>query len=280
MASCQVQGEPDLYGLGIRVAFYIQWFGAIVIEYLDMSDLPDMRLIGLLFSAAAFLGLVIRLSVEARSVQPADVYIVLLLAMGIYIPLVPLYLWKAATCFNRYWDPFRWSKETPSPAYKGLNFTLLLAISSLGVWYWCSFVPENDCSSEQYGFFFSRVSLGNKAFVAFNAIMYFVILRMHIMAIKEMKTLSNVAVAATLTTAVELAVVWNNIPNVNNVADVAQVLPLLVSAGFLVRILFLHFAGVSDGSDSSEEDSDGGTHSYMTESQGGLPPVPPPVHPR
>lgn len=308
MASCQVQGEPDLYGLGIRVAFYIQWFGAIVIEYLDMSDLPDMRLIGLLFSAAAFLGLVIRLSVEARSVQPADVYIVLLLAMGIYIPLVPLYLWKAATCFNRYWDPFRWSKETPSPAYKGLNFTLLLAISSLGVWYWCSFVPENDCSSEQYGFFFSRVGLGNKAFVAFNAIMYFVILfvcvlvlllkvgwkvpfwrerrkkrrvkRMHIMAIKEMKTLSNFAVAATLTTAVELAVVWNNIPNVNNVADVAQVLPLLVSAGFLVRILFLHFAGVSDGSDSSEEDSDGGTHSYMTESQGGLPPVPPPVHPR
>ncbi|KAK1673779.1 hypothetical protein BDP55DRAFT_633724 [Colletotrichum godetiae] len=310
MASCQVQGEPGLYGLGIRVAFYIQWFGAIVVEYLDMTDLPDMRLLGLLFSAAAFLGLVIHLSVAAAasSVQPADVYIVLLLAMGIYIPLVPLYLWKTVTCFSRYWDPFRWSRETPSPAYKGLNFMLLLAIASLGVWYWCSFAPENDCSSEQYGFFFSRVSLGNKAFVAFNAIMYFVILfvcvlvlllkvgwkvpfwrerrrkrrvkRMHIMAIKEMKTLSNVAVAATLTAAVELAVVWNKIPDVNNVADVAQVLPLLVSAGFLVRILFLHFAGVNDASDSSEEDSDGGSHSYMTESQGGLPPAPPPVHPR
>lgn len=100
------------------------------------------------------------------------------------------------------------------------------------------------------------------------------------MAIKELKTLSNVAVAATLTAAVELAVVWNHISNVDNVADVAQVLPLLVSAGFLVRILFLHFAGVRDGSDSSEEDSDGGSHSYMTESQGGLPPAPPPVHPR
>ncbi|OHF01519.1 hypothetical protein CORC01_03275 [Colletotrichum orchidophilum] len=307
MASCQVQGEPDLYGLGIRVAFYIQWFGAIVIEYLGMADLPDIRLIGLLFSAAAFLGLIIKLSV-ATALQPADVYIVLLLAMGIYLPLVPLYLWKAATCFNRYWDPFRWSEETPSPAFKGLNFTLLLAIASLAVWYWCSFAPEHPCSGEQYGFFFSRVSLGNKAFVAFNAIMYFVILfvclvvflrkvgwkvpfwrerrkkrrvkRMHVMAIKEMKTLSNVAVAATLIAAVELAVVWNRIPDVNNVADVAQVLPLLVSAGFFVRILFLHFAGVSGGSDSSEEDSDGGSHSYMTESQGGLPPAPPPVHAR
>ncbi|KZL72871.1 hypothetical protein CT0861_12032 [Colletotrichum tofieldiae] len=306
MASCQVQGEPELYGLGIRVAFYIQWFGAIVVEYLEVADLPDMRLIGLLFSAAAFIGLVIKLSVA--TLQPADVYIVLLLATGIYIFLVPLYIWKAVTCFRPYWDPFRWSKETPSPAFKGLNFALLLAITSLAVWYWCSFVPENPCSSDQYGFLFSRVGLGNKGFIAFNAIMYFVILlacvlilllkvgwrvpywrerrkkrrvkKTHIMAVKELKTLSTVAVAATLTAAVELTVSWNDISNANYVSDIAQVLPLLVSAGFLVRMLFLHFAGASGGSDSSEEDSDEGSHSYMTESPGGLPPAPPPAHPR
>ncbi|GKT68566.1 hypothetical protein ColTof4_00989 [Colletotrichum tofieldiae] len=100
------------------------------------------------------------------------------------------------------------------------------------------------------------------------------------MAVKELKTLSNVAVAATLTAAVELTVSWNDISNANYVSDIAQVLPLLVSAGFLVRMLFLHFAGASGGSDSSEEDSDEGSHSYMTESPGGLPPAPPPAHPR
>ncbi|OLN86307.1 hypothetical protein CCHL11_09365 [Colletotrichum chlorophyti] len=307
--SCQVEGKPELYGLGIRVTFYIQWFGAIAVEYLEVADLPDIRLIGLLFSAAAFLGLIIQSSMT--TLQPVDTYIVLLLAMGIYIFLVPLYVWKALTCFNPHWNPFRWSKETPTPAFKVLNFTLLLAITSFAVWYWCAYVPENACSTDQYGFFFSRVSLANKPFIAFNAIMYLVILlvcfvilllkvgwevpfwrgkkkkrrtkllarKMHVMLVKELKTLSNVAVAATLTAAIELVVSWNDVPDVNYVSGVAQLLPLLVSAGFLVRILFLHFAGVSDGSDSSEEDSDEGSHSYMTESQGGLP-RPPPVHPR
>ncbi|WDK20850.1 hypothetical protein CGRA01v4_12139 [Colletotrichum graminicola] len=174
MASCQVQGEPDLYGLGIRVAFYIQWFGAILVEYLEVAGLPDMRLLGLLFSAAALIGLVVRLS--AATLQPADVYIVLLLATGVYLFLVPLYAWKVVTCFRPYWDPFRWSSETPTPAFKGLNFTLLLAVTSLAIWYWCAFAPENPCSSEQYGFLFSPISLGNKGFIASNAILYLVIL--------------------------------------------------------------------------------------------------------
>ncbi|KAL0930200.1 uncharacterized protein CTRU02_215020 [Colletotrichum truncatum] len=305
MASCEVLGRPELYGLGLRVAFYVQWFGAIVVEYLEIADLPDIRLIGLLFSAAAFLGLVIKISLA--TLQPADVYIVFLLAMGSYLFLVPLYLWKALTCFNPYWNPFRWSKEEPSPAFKGLNFALLMGLATFGVYVWCSFMPENDCSSSQYGFFFSRVSLGNKGFIAFNAALCLIILlvclvilllmtgwkvpfwrekrkkrrikKMHIMMIKELKTLSNVAVAATLTAAIELTVSWNDIQDVNNVADTAQTLPLFISVGFLIRILFLHFAGASGESDSSEEDSDEGSSSYMTEPQGGVP-RPPPVHPR
>ncbi|KAJ0158954.1 hypothetical protein CTA2_10572 [Colletotrichum tanaceti] len=303
MASCHVQGEPELYGLGIRVAFYIQWFGTIVVAYLEAADLPDIRLVGLLFSAAALIGLVVRLSVAA--LQPADIYIVLLLAMGIYLPLVPLYAWKAVTGFDPYWDPFRWSNE-PSRAFRGIDFTLLLATTSLAIWYWCSFVPENPCSSGQYGFLFSRVSLGNKGFIASSAIMYFGILlvcllvlllmvgwrvpfwrerrkkkrrvkKSHVMVVKELRTLSNTAVAATLTAAVELTVSWNDVTSANHVSDVAQVLPLLVSAGFLVRVLFLHFAGVDGGSESSGEDSDeGGSRSYRTESPGGLAPTPPP----
>ncbi|KAF9882484.1 hypothetical protein CkaCkLH20_00520 [Colletotrichum karsti] len=306
MESCQVQGKPELYGLGLRVAFYIQWFGAIIAEYLEVAGLPDIRFIGLLLSTAAFLGLVVKVSTEP--LEPADIYIVYLLGMGVYFFLVPLYIWRALTCFNPYWNPFRWAKETPSPAFKGLNFTLLLAWTAVGIWFWCSFVPENSCSQSQYGFFFSRVSLGNKAFIAFNALLCFIILlvcvlvlllktgwkvpfwrekrkkrrikRMHVMVVKELKTLSNIAVAATLTAAVELTVAWNHISDVNNISDVAQIFPLLVSAGFLVRVMFLHFAGANEASDSSsDEESDGGSNSYTTESQAG-PPPPPPVHPR
>ena len=78
-------------------------------------------------SSAAFLGLVVQITLAA--LQPADIYVVLLLAAGIYLALVPLYVWKALTCFNRHWDPFRWSRGPSSPLIKGLHFALLLGIA-------------------------------------------------------------------------------------------------------------------------------------------------------
>lgn len=171
---CQVQGKPQLYGLGIRVAFYVHWFGALVAEYLEFADDSSTRLLGLLLSAAAFLGLVIQITLEA--LQPADIFIVLLLAAGIYLALVPLYFWKALTCFNRHWDPFRWSRGPSSPLIKGLHFALLLGITSLAIWYWTTFVPGDDCSAHQKGFLFSPISLGDTAYVASNAIMWILIL--------------------------------------------------------------------------------------------------------
>lgn len=172
---CQVQGKPQLYGLGIRVAFYIQWFGVLVAEYLEFADHSSPRLLGLLLSSAAFLGLVVQLGLQT-ALEPADIYIVLLLAAGVFLPLVPLYFWKALTCFNRHWDPFRWTRGSTSPAIKGLHFVLLLGITSLAIWYWTTFLPENDCATYQKGFLFSPVPLGDTAYVASNAIMWIIIL--------------------------------------------------------------------------------------------------------
>ena len=174
VATCPLPGEPGMYGLGIRVAFYIQWFGLVLVEYMDETELADIRLISVLSSAAASLSLVIRASMG--ELQPADVYIVLLLASGIYIFHVPLYIWRALTCFNPYWDPKKWSKETPSPIFKGCNFLLLLSVASLQTWFWAGYLPSEQWKCTQWGFFFGQVPLSSKVFMAFNALLWILVI--------------------------------------------------------------------------------------------------------
>ena len=72
---------------------------------------------------------------------------------------------------------------------------------------------------------------------------------------KELTAFSNLTVAAVLIAAVELTVIWNNIPNVNWFTDVAQTLPVFLSAGIVVRTVFLHFATGDDDSGSEQSSS-------------------------
>jgi hypothetical protein len=174
-AICPVPGQPAMYGLGIRVAFYVQWFGVAFVEYLDETELGDIRFVSLLISSAMALAVVIQLAMN--QLQPADIYISLLLASGMYLLVVPLWLWRVLTCFNPVWNPLKWTKETPSPMFKGANFVLLLALACLQVWYWTGYLPNvNWGQCQQWGFFFSQVALANKGFIAFNAIFWILVI--------------------------------------------------------------------------------------------------------
>jgi len=62
-------------------------------------------------------------------------------------------------------------------------------------------------------------------------------------------------VAAVLIAAVELTIVWNDIPDVDWFTDLAQTLPVFVSAGFVVRTVFLHFAVPGEDESESEGES-------------------------
>lgn len=84
--------------------------------------------------------------------------------------------------------------------------------------------------------------------------------------------------AAVLTAAVELTIVWNNIGGVNEVADVAQMVPLLLSAGIVVRAVMVHFVrrGEDDDSDSVTSSGNGPTIVVEPRGSGGMPPPPVP----
>lgn len=174
MASCGHQGRPDMYGLGIRLGIYLQWFGEILVEFFDEADVSDIRLLGLLLSGGVILGLLV--AIAGQDVQLADVYIVLQLAAGCYIFLIPIYLWNTLSCCNPKWDPLKWTGEIKMPVYGISHMILLIVISAVGIWFFATYIPTKGRQCEQYGFFFAKIKLDNAAFIVVNLIIYVTII--------------------------------------------------------------------------------------------------------
>ena len=173
MAVCQFQGRLDMYGLGIRIAVYTQWFGAVFIghmNHINETSIPSIRILGILLTAAIALPLIIQ--VVQQTLQAADIYITLLLATGIYMPLVPVYLLRTLTLYHPRFDPLCWASETQAMAVAILKFGLAVMAASVGVWCYTAVLPRVPRACTQYGFFFSQVRLLSDAFIAFNAALY------------------------------------------------------------------------------------------------------------
>ncbi|KND95298.1 hypothetical protein TOPH_00029 [Tolypocladium ophioglossoides CBS 100239] len=275
MSLCSPLSRPDMYGLGIRLSLYTQWFAALAFEHIGPESLPEIRLLGLLLSAGVTLGLLVQL--VRGTLDAAGIYILLLLGTGSHLFLVPVYAWRALSCCNPYWNPLAWSQEEQLRVFRVLNFSLILTASSVGVWFFATYLPGLDRNCRQFGFFFSQASLDhNEPFVAVNAALYVLIIvgcgsvvltkacfvpaysrrmrrrrvpKEHIDGLRTLQSLSNLTVFAVLVAAVELSVRWNELPGANDVDTSAQLMPLLVTAGIIVRVAYLHY--VEDGDDES-----------------------------
>ncbi|KAK4081253.1 uncharacterized protein Triagg1_2785 [Trichoderma aggressivum f. europaeum] len=174
MNSCGREGRPDMYGLGIRLGIYFQWFGEILVEFFDDADVSDIRLLGLLLSGAIVLALLVE--IVNHSVQAADIYIMLQLAGGSYIFLIPIYIWKTLTCCDRKWDPLKWTREIHVPVYSVSTMIVLVIVSSLQLWFFSTYMPTRDHQCQYYGFFFTKVKLDNVGFVVVNIILQIIVI--------------------------------------------------------------------------------------------------------
>ncbi|KAM0259113.1 hypothetical protein ACHAQJ_003484 [Trichoderma viride] len=174
MIPCGHQGRPDMYGLGIRLGIYLQWFGELLVEFFDEVDVSDIRLLGLLLSGGIILALIV--AIANQDVQPADVYIMLQLAAGSYMFLIPIYIWRILSCCNPKWDPLKWAKEINMPIYSVSTIILLVIMSALGVWFFTTYIPTRGRQCEQYGFFFAKTKLDNVAYMVVNIIFYITII--------------------------------------------------------------------------------------------------------
>lgn len=167
---CEIQGQPAMYGLGIRIAFYTQWLGAAIMSHIDEAYLPSIRLHGLLMSWATTLVLIIQAA--RKRIAGVEIHIVLLLSGGIYMQQVPIYAIRGLTFCHPRCQPLCWSVERASDAMNIVNFILALIIASFGVWFYTTFLPGTGVECHQFGFFFSKVSLSNRLFIAFSVFLY------------------------------------------------------------------------------------------------------------
>ena len=127
--SCSVNGYADMYGLGIRTGFYLQWFGSIFADWVGAkAEALGLRFTNAFFVSATFLALLIQVSLN--TLTALDIYIVLLLTFGGYYYLVPLYIWRLLTGCDPFLDPTRWPRVKTSRPFSRLMFMLLVVVAA------------------------------------------------------------------------------------------------------------------------------------------------------
>ncbi|KAK0654777.1 hypothetical protein B0T16DRAFT_395663 [Cercophora newfieldiana] len=274
--ACTYTGNPSLYGLGIRTAFYFLWFSSLVASWITRPEVPTIRFIHALFVGATLLSIIILSS--WATVMPIDVYITVLLAMGTFYGLVPYYLWRAVTVCNPFVDMGRWPRVKSTGMMKLVVGLMVIGGACFQIWFWTTGLHElpRERNCQTWGFFFSRAKLDAPVFVAANMVFVILILIGATMVLmrdlgmlglpwwmaKREKSfrkmvkraehrgeeyswkrelqfaqgVSDLAVVSVLVIAIELTIQWNNLTAVNDLADPAQMIPMVVSAGLFAHV--------------------------------------------
>ena len=171
-SSCAFAGTSDMYGLGIRIGFYLQWFAESVATWIATDEVPGIRLSNSFFIASTFLALIIQTS--EGNLKPVEIYITLLLTFGAYVYFVPLYLWRIVTGYRARLDPSRWPRVLNGKMFSTLNHGMVVGVAVFQLWFWlrkARFPGTDGC--EEFGFFFTKLRLNALGFVIVNLLFYF-----------------------------------------------------------------------------------------------------------
>jgi hypothetical protein len=159
MATCVLIGNSDMYGLGIRLGYYLQWLTTIAAAWIAPSEVPSLRLANFFFVSATLLALLVQ--VALGNPEAVEIYIILLFTVGGSLYLTPAYVWRFCVGMRAQWDPFRVPKAPrPSRMFSNLYSVLLLVASCFHIWFWTlgiSKYSNNAC--DFYGFLMVKVRL-------------------------------------------------------------------------------------------------------------------------
>ncbi|KAK1760587.1 hypothetical protein QBC47DRAFT_396577 [Echria macrotheca] len=198
--NCALVGKPEFYGLGIRTAFYLLWFGLTISRWIPSPEL-FLLLLGMhfIFACAVFLGLVTTLAGNSAPVllSAADIYLAMLLMSGLACyARIPYYIWRVATAFRTDMDSGFYyyhlglrGREHGGPLAFSIFETVLMACCiAVQLWFWCAGVDSSafyangrggpggeSCEQpqQQVGFVFKPADLQSPGFRALNSILLF-----------------------------------------------------------------------------------------------------------
>ncbi|KAK0636338.1 hypothetical protein B0T17DRAFT_613082 [Bombardia bombarda] len=199
-ADCFIQGTPDMYGMGIRVAFYVFWFGTLLVIRFVLKSVndndqdairPSTDILSwslIFFYYAVFIALAVTASKAAKEIhsysgsdedqqpfQAVEAYItILLISMPAYLQ-IPTFVLSLVFACRPDWDPNfktrREKRDANMDLMPAFHTILILIVSGVQLWFWCSGVETlrtNNCI--QFGFLFVRVDLCAPGVRAFNII--------------------------------------------------------------------------------------------------------------
>jgi len=78
--NCDVDGNGDFYGLGIRLGFYAQWASTFIVKLFVHDEIPAYRIVNLLLQLAVIVCLVFMSA--RRTIRPPEVMIAFWLLVG------------------------------------------------------------------------------------------------------------------------------------------------------------------------------------------------------
>ena len=139
-ATCPVQGNSDLYGLGIRIGLYIQLLtvqiSGLTSQLMGVNDLLSQGVVIFILSA----GTVLLKLILRREIEPVEVF-----------PILSLLIVQLAVCRV----PF-WRAQTTIFIYVG-ELTGLTALTTWFWWHGMDTLPRSCV--DDYAFFFVKVSI-------------------------------------------------------------------------------------------------------------------------
>lgn len=181
---CTIAGNADLYGLGIRVSFYLLWFAVLIGERFHDEHAKVLRGTELVFAYAVFLGL--SMTASAGYLFAVEVYIATLLISTTVYLLVPRHTTDLVAWIRP--DLGLGCRDRGFGVMVFLRCLFVLIVVGLQMWFWGTGVDSasidralrgqgGGCQPPvQVGFAFSPVELLNGGYRAMNVLLMLALL--------------------------------------------------------------------------------------------------------
>ncbi|KAI4867635.1 hypothetical protein F4820DRAFT_412900 [Hypoxylon rubiginosum] len=177
--ACGFDGHADVYGLGIRLGFYFQWYGAILASWIAPGEVRTLRHTNAVFLASTLLSLI----ALRQELSVPEAYVVQMFLFGSALYVVPKAGLRLLARNGGGGGP-RCSLpiySTVAPRHKTFGFlwsALVVAELLFMLWFWLLRVPvfETGRCAYGYGFLFARIPLTSFGFHIFHGLLGFVMI--------------------------------------------------------------------------------------------------------
>ncbi|RTE81890.1 hypothetical protein BHE90_003606 [Fusarium euwallaceae] len=249
-SECAFQGEPDIYGFGIRLGIYLQWTSVLIVRTFKLRGRASLAKSYVIFIFAIFVALLfmtanatpsteINKSSDDEEKGPYAVEVMILAYIifgGVYIVLLT---------GN---DPMpiqRFDVDTVTRLCRQFVFWCVLTAASVYyIWFWLDGIqgsgflkaPEK-CGT--YGFLFAKVSLSNQSPSQSEDLERNARREKVQRIVKVLVPYLRVFSLVYSITGIELTLYWNGVRGVYDVNSTGQLIPLTIGLCGLVQTLYI-----------------------------------------